>query len=136
MKVYLITSGEYSDYHVDAVSLDEKEAERICATFNNGRCSDMYCNIEEYDTEDIKVITQDEVKTRFCMCVEYKSGETRCFNEMGLVSENVNEISVKRYDGSDKIEITATLPKGTTEDKAKKIMFDRIARFKAERASI
>lgn len=136
MKVYLITSGIYSDYCVDAVSLDEKEAEKICATLNNGRCSDMYCNIEVYDTEDIKVITQGEIKTRFCMCVEYRSGEMRWFNEMGLVSENVNDISVKRYGGSDKIEITATLPKGTTWDKAKKIMFDRIAKFKAERAGI
>lgn len=70
------------------------------------------------------------------MCVEYKSGQIRWFDEMGLVSKNVNEISVKRYGGSNKIEITATLAKGTSEEKAKKIMLDRIAKFKAERAGI
>lgn len=136
MKVYLITSGEYSDYHVDAVSLNEQEADRICATLNNNRPLDMFCEVEEYDTDDIKVITQEEIKTRFRMCVEYKDGEERWFNEMGIVSENLNNISVKRYAGSDKIEITATLPRGTTEDKARKIMLDRIAEFKAQRANI
>lgn len=136
MKVYLITSGKYSDYHVDAVSLDEQEADRICATLNNNRPLDMFCEVEEYNTDDIKVITQDEIKTRFRMCVEYKSGKERWFDKMGIVSEDLNEISVKRYGSSDKIEITSTLPRGTTEDKARKIMFDRIAEFKAQRANI
>lgn len=136
MKVYLITSGKYSDYHVDAVSLNEQEADRICATLNNNRPLDMFCEVEEYDTDGIKVITQEEIKTRFRMRVEYKDGEERWFNEMGIVSENLNDISVKRYGGSDKIEITATLPRGTTEDKARKIMLDRIAEFKAQRANI
>lgn len=136
MKVYLITSGKYSDYHVDAVSLNEQEADRICATLNNNRPLDMFCEVEEYDTDDIKVITQEEIKTRFRMCVECKDGEERWFDEMGIVSENFNDISVKRYGGSDKIEITATLPRETTEDKARKIMLDRIAEFKAQRANI
>lgn len=34
MKVYLITSGDYSDYHVDYVKLDREEAEKICAVNN------------------------------------------------------------------------------------------------------
>lgn len=136
MKVYVITSGKYSDYHIDAISLDKDEAYRICATLNNNRPADMYCDVEEYDTEGVKVISQDEIKKRFEMCVEYKSGEERWFDEEGLVTENVNNISVKRYAGSDKIEINATLPRETTEDKARKIMFDRIAKFKAERAGI
>ena len=34
MKVYVITSGEYSDYCINAVSLNKETAERICATLN------------------------------------------------------------------------------------------------------
>lgn len=36
MKVYVITSGEYSDYGIEAVCLDKDKAEQICATINEG----------------------------------------------------------------------------------------------------
>lgn len=136
MKVYVITSGRYSDYHIDAVSLDKDEAEAICATLNNKR-DDDFCDVEEYDTEDIKVKTQNEIKARFRMIVEYKSGEERNFYEKVLVSEDINNISVVRYgDRLNRIDIIATLSRDTKEDKARKIMYDRIAKFKAERAGI
>lgn len=137
MKVYIITSGCYSDYSIDAVSLDRGEAEKICATLNNNRCMDEFCEIEEYDTEDIKIDTKNEIKTRFRMIVGYKDTEIEMFECPHPVTADVNEISVERYgDGADRIEIIATLPRGMTEDRAKKIMFDRIAKFKSERAGI
>lgn len=74
MKVFIITQGEYSDYGIRAVSLDKDDAERKCATLNrNIRCGE-YCEIEEYDTGDIVVETDDEVKRRFEM-------EIRCGTE-------------------------------------------------------
>lgn len=136
MKVYLITSGEYSDYHVDAVSLDEKEAERICGFLNKNRYYNT-CNIEEYDTDEIKVDSNEEVLDRFWMEVGYKTGEVYCYDPPVTVLGENNEIKVERgYPNESRINITATLPKGTTENKARKIMFDRIAKFKSERADI
>lgn len=44
MKVYVVTSGIYSEYHIVRVFLDREEAEKYC----NVRC-DM--EIEEFDTE-------------------------------------------------------------------------------------
>lgn len=53
MKVYIITSGECSDYSIDAVTLNKEEAERMVNIFPQER-------IEEYDTDDFpKILIND-----------------------------------------------------------------------------
>lgn len=140
MKVYVITSGCYSDYRIQAVALDKEQAEKIAATINNSRhYSDDFCEIEKYDTEDIKIDAKCEVKMRFHMTVNYRNTKEAFFECGYPVTEDVNEISVEKCEkcgGDSEIKITATLPKEITEEKAKKIMFDRIAEFKAQRAGI
>lgn len=49
MKIYIITKGSYSDYHICGVAVDLKEAERLQNINTNDY--DMAC-IETYDTED------------------------------------------------------------------------------------
>ena len=51
MKVYVVTAGEYSDYHIEKVFLDKKKAESY-ALINSGPFSWQDCEIEEYDTYD------------------------------------------------------------------------------------
>lgn len=141
MKVYVITQGEYSDYGIRAVSLGKNDAERKCALLNKDvRCGE-YCEIEEYDTEDIVVDTDEEVKKRFEMTVCQNTGEIRWYEESYLTFDDENRIYFSKTDcfkcGSDKhISIVATLPTDTTEEQAKKIMLDRVAKFKAERAGL
>lgn len=141
MKVYVITQGEYSDYGVRAVSLDKDDAERKCALLNrDARCGE-YCEIEEYDTDDMIVETTGEVKKRFEMTVCQNTGEIRWYEESYLTFDDENRIYFSKTDcfkyGSDKhISIIATLPTDTTEEQAKKIMLDRMAKFKAERANV
>jgi hypothetical protein len=55
MKVYVITKGEYSDYHICAVATDPEKADAL-AKF----CSDKYdsAEVEEYDTEDVPDLTK------------------------------------------------------------------------------
>lgn len=48
-KVYVITMGSYSDYHICAVALDREKAERLCEVLP-GWCGDVP-EIEEWDTE-------------------------------------------------------------------------------------
>lgn len=51
MKVYVVTSGEYSDYHIDAVCIDKATAETIAHSIEeNGYDYSPY--VEEYDTDD------------------------------------------------------------------------------------
>lgn len=51
MEVFVVTSGEYSDYRIEAVFLNLREAEKYCASVNKGR-PDWDLQIETYDTED------------------------------------------------------------------------------------
>ena len=48
-KVYVITKGCYSDYHICAVTLDKKKAERLCNLVDDGGMDES--KIEEWDTE-------------------------------------------------------------------------------------
>lgn len=43
MKVYIVTDGEYSDYHIEAVFTDKKQAE-LYSVFHNG-------DVEEWETD-------------------------------------------------------------------------------------
>jgi hypothetical protein len=51
MEVFVVTAGEYSDYRIDAVFLNLREAEKYCAFTNKGN-PDLYLQIETYETED------------------------------------------------------------------------------------
>lgn len=139
MKVYVITQGGYSDYSIRAVSLDKDDAERKCAILNRNVRNGDYCEIEEYDTDDMVVETTEEVKRKFEMSVDARTGEVTWFSGLYLTFDNDNRVYFyKKYDFvSDKrIEAVATLPSDTTEEQAKKIMLDRVAKFKAERAGL
>lgn len=50
MKIYVITSGEYSSYHICAVATDPERADRLAEFY-----STKYepAEVEEYDTEDV-----------------------------------------------------------------------------------
>lgn len=54
MTVYVITSGEYSDYSICAVALDKEKAEILKEKFD--RYDYTGARIEEYDTEDYEAI--------------------------------------------------------------------------------
>ena len=49
MKVYVITQGCYSDYHICAVATDEEKAKLLKKYYS---CRDDIAEIEEYDTEE------------------------------------------------------------------------------------
>ena len=53
MKVYVLTSGEYSDYHIVGVLLDEEQA-RIAAEVMSDKHDDV--EVETYDTDELKFI--------------------------------------------------------------------------------
>ena len=62
MKIYAVTEGEYSEYHICAIFDDKKKAELYCAVreekeFLNNNCyvfGDEYM-IEEFDTDDVNI---------------------------------------------------------------------------------
>lgn len=57
MTIYVVTSGEYSDYHIDAVFTDRRQAELYCAATDSRRAEWDYdsCSIEEYETDGARL---------------------------------------------------------------------------------
>ena len=85
-KIYIVTSGEYSDYGIEAVFTDKYEAEKYCATENLSRWSD--CRVEEYEVYTCKcesrekmlyefVIWENAIDTSRCRKVVWASPEYR-----------------------------------------------------------
>lgn len=63
MKIYIITSGAYSDYGIERVFLSEEKAKSYCELHNE-------CRIEEYDTFDDNYIIPEEVGIRATIVFE------------------------------------------------------------------
>lgn len=50
--IYIITSGDYSDYSIDSVWSDEAEAVRVCELRNRGAWSADQYRVEEHPLDD------------------------------------------------------------------------------------
>ena len=73
MKVYVITIGEYSDYNICGVAIDETEAEQMREYFS-GKYAEA--RIEEYDTDVMKCINKG--LTFYCVSLNCKNDLVEC----------------------------------------------------------
>lgn len=133
MKVYVITSGEYSDYYILTVALSREKAEQICAMLNcsNGYRSDTAI-IEEYDTDEIQCETNKDVGLCYEAAFDYRTLENIywCDPFYSFVRNEIKRgIAHRKCD----ILISATFPKDMPQEKVRKIMCDRVAKWKAEK---
>ena len=69
MKVYIVTRGSYSDYHIEAVFLSKEKAEYY-VKYNSGSYYDTPY-IEEYDTEDENYDVSKEGYVKAFICFEH-----------------------------------------------------------------
>jgi len=129
-KVYLLTAGDYSDYHVEAVFSEKRGAELFAATKND---SDDYCEyrIEEYELDPAKF--DGIVKTQYLYTINARGNLQGpfVFTEEGLAKKIIHDREWGLYDLDDFI----ILPE-QDDKKAKKIAQDRIARKKANEQGI
>ena len=56
MTVYVVTKGDYSDYHICGVTLDPKKADILKQKFSD---RDDEANVEEYDTDEFEFVRKD-----------------------------------------------------------------------------
>ena len=61
MKIYVITKGEYSDYHICGVAVEKAKAESMARIF-----SDKWekAEVEEWDTEDVDLSIEGKTPYR------------------------------------------------------------------------
>lgn len=129
MIVYVVTDGEYSDYHIEAVFTDKEQAELFCATRNLSAE-----DIKEYDTEEHKFETATPIYSRWHFAVEEKKGETKIFlGDVTLTTkkEDVFKKEIHHYYGCC-VDAYITLEKDATMEQAEKALYHRYAKWKYE----
>jgi len=126
MKVYVITRGDYSDYHIIGVSLDKKKAKDVARIFSN----DMYtANVEEYDSDQFK-------DAKYPLWgVNFYSNKPVVINKADYCSDyNVPEI-VESF-GAQGVWVCHIRVQAEDKDHALKIASDELAKYKAEKEDI
>lgn len=122
MKIYVITKGEYSDYHICAVTDDKEKAEILANRF-----SDHWdeAGIEEYDTDDCEIIIKQKNI--------YECGKDKETNKISISKVNYinDENVVKEYSKYFLVYVRAD-----NEEQALKIASDQFAKYRAEKLDL
>ena len=127
MKVYVITKGCYSDYCIEAVTLDEHKAHILAKKFSD---SWEQANVEEYDTEEFEPI---EALSWEVSVYGKRSPKEGCYISQIKNRFVSNNWEVNYFKRIDKYRVYV---RAKDEEHAKKIAFDRIAQYKAEHEKI
>lgn len=134
-KVYIVTYGTYSDYAIEEVFDNREDAERyICLHYND---SYLDMRVEEYDI--YKNAELKNVKVYYGIYFIMRENGINFFDivyDNKPIETNINRSKhnhSKSYDG--------TLPLSNRnifkdKDVVKKIVYDAVAKFKAEEAGI
>lgn len=135
MKVYIITQGEYSDYHICAVAVDRKRAEHLAKLYNS-RYNET--QIEEFDTDDVgldKYDLENEPLLRYY--VRLNRGFEPEVSEEYLKASDVEKYKTegnfaRRSNGMAETNIYMAHVVADTKEKAIKIAQDMYAKALAE----
>lgn len=131
MIVYVVTSGEYSEYGIEAVFDNKEQAELYCAT-KEGHGDPKY--VEEYDTEEYRFDSEKPVFMRWdCQIVKDCDGTILTNLESHPTFNKVNMINECGWTGRKWISCSVVLDRNCTEEQAKKAILDRYAQWKYER---
>ena len=128
MKIYVVTSGEYSDYGIDAVFVDEEKARKYCAE-RNSESDWCDCDIETYDTDDVKVDDSIDYEYRHIFRYRlnellYECGEYVRWGGKSYVEKEINCIKI------------VVILHDRNETQALKIASDMLAKYKAQQEGI
>ena len=123
-KVYVITAGEYSDYHICAVTLDPDNAEWLRKFYNKDSYTGAF--IEEYNTETAPERFKQGEK-RWRVSFDYRGDEEFCQEWC----DNIGEYISMRTDGTVFAYVWAK-----DKESAIKIAAERRAKYLAEKEGI
>lgn len=130
MTIYVVTSGQYSDYGIDAVFLDKRKAAIYLAAHED--YEDYFSDtlrIEEWETQDdtIAVAPEKSINWKYCFSRNLR-GE---FVVSACHTTLESETKINRNGYGIIVGISVCLPE-KDEAKAQKIMQDTLAKIKAE----
>lgn len=137
MKVYVITSGEYSDYGIAYVTLNREDAYKYVALKNRHNAYYEYdCRVEEFDTDNFPSLNSAEIEKELKDYVEgyvvrIDPQTNRLVSETGITKEFFpkSENGKITYKWAREIAVYVV---ADSEEKATKIAFDHYYMHKAE----
>lgn len=132
-KVYVVTAGEYSDYHIETICINREDAERYVCLHQGADLEEM--RIEEYPICNGKELAHVKINrgVRFSMRDSIGVTSREIIYSSRLVRTNIKSYSnfdEKIYHG------TVSLPDRFSIDNheaIKKLIYDAVAKFKAEK---
>lgn len=128
MRVYIITEGAYSDYHICAVCLDKEKAECI---------AEKVCGeVEEYETKDADILFKKI--PYYKIYIDIKTGKILCAQQHSVEDNDYYDTYAKGWDRCEPIQKNGkviicfkTYVQAKEKEKAIKIARDRWAEYKA-----
>lgn len=124
MTAYVITKGEYSDYHICAVTLDKDKAEQLKKFFTD-EWHDAY--VEEFEIDGHFPIEYPYfVVDKYSDRIDISEVET-CDYDFGVVRQMRNRENKVFY---------SVCIKAKDKEHAKKIALDKISKYKAEKLGL
>ena len=126
--IYIITSGEYSDYGINSVWSSKDKAEEICKLLNAGKMWNDF-RVEEYPVDEPLERNVFHMVRGFKVVYD--------FSENGMDVDVANVVfSDALFAPSPEARVTLTskavIVLGTSKEKCLRILFDTIAQKKAE----
>lgn len=125
MKIYVITKGEYSEYHICGVALDYEHAKEIRELLSRG--SYYQAIIEEYDTDKWAEYLKDEKLFR----IEMQGDRTTCEYADIEDLDDDNLMVPRSYDFPRNIFYIYVMARN--EEHAIKIAADKLKQYKIEK---
>lgn len=132
MKVYVVTEGEYSDYHIEMVTLDKKIAQAKADLINQDEYACAY--VEEYDLVDDKSIITEAADVVDVFFVSFDTGGVLSRISQHKGKKKPTEI-IDCYKFADMSWVKVRVCEND-KDKAIKIARDKRAEYLAEKYGI
>lgn len=121
-KVYIVTSGEYSDYQINVVfSTIEKAEEYVDAQGSDYR-------VEEYPVDDAEVKKNESI---WLVSVNWKTGNADSANPDSFSDDNTDKIDTVQYDESYGGGYLTFVLMSDSMARAKKVAHERFMQVKA-----
>ena len=128
MKLYVVTSGEYSDYHIDAIFLDRQKALQYCAA--KGICEDV--SVEKWETADESIECSKNVNRKDIGYIEqwiiWILSKPYTFDEVGCKFER-SGLWFAGKPLANKAKFVCVFPIGMGIDKVQKAIKDHFAKW-------
>ena len=125
-KVYIVTEGSYSDYHIVAVFSDEKKAKLYSLTLDDA-------GVEEYDVDDIDIDTNKKIITY--AVVHYEPFSEMPLKHVALYEGIEGLVDFKKFKVSlskQSYGLSTCYINTDNIDKAEKIFYDEYAKLMNE----